>query len=159
MKKKWSISHDFGLKNPIININHFRVKCYLYRLYRSMCPEAAVGGMLRRCYVIPLFHRRICVTSTTDSVPHRPKMRATIDVRHCFSGAPHLRCLRPPPRNGLGHKTKLLTDEKTHGLGTQRESRKKNDLFRRIFFKEAPPFRNHFRQKELALSLHASNLL
>ena len=74
--------------------------------------------------------------------------RATITVRHVFSEVPHFRRSRHDllnPRKLVWKKRKscFIADEKSHGLGTQRESCKKNDLLivPTILGQGAPSFR------------------
>ena len=59
-------------------------------------------------------------------------MRAKIEVHHFFSNStPQFGSLRPLPKTDL-EKIKLIPDEKSHGSGIQRESRKKNGRFSAI---------------------------
>ena len=64
-----------------------------------------------------------------------------------------------PPESYL-QKNKLLRtrDEKSHGLGAQRESCEKNDLFPTILGQGDSSFENHFRRKVLLLQQHASSV-
>ena len=55
--------------------------------------------------------------------------REMIEVHHFFSEVPHIASLRPLPKTDLDRVLKLLPDEKSDGVGIQRESCEKNNLF------------------------------
>ena len=55
--------------------------------------------------------------------------RATIEVHQFFVGAPKYGSLRSLPNTDLDKKSKPLPDEKSYGLGIQRESCKKKCHF------------------------------
>ena len=88
--------------------------------------------------------------------------RATIEVHHFCSEVPHFRSSRHvllDPKTNLEKNKTNTGDKKSNGLGIQRESCKKQGLFRTILGYGAPSFRNNSGRKVPPLSWHASGVL
>ena len=73
--------------------------------------------------------------------------RATIEVHHFFVGAPKYGSLRSLPNTDLEKKSKPLPDEKSYGLGIQRDSCKKKMSFYDSFGFRSPVIQKPFQTK------------
>ena len=106
-------------------------------------------------------HRAQCAKTKTIAAPQMwmeqlvTKARATMGVHHLVSEAPSVLGACALSRKLIWSKTKLISNETFHGLGTQqRESRTSNELFPTIG-QEFPSLGNHIIHTKRATSLVA----